>query len=47
MNCLVVLSHPLPESLNRHFADTAIAALTGAGHKVELLDLYHSEFDPA
>lgn len=46
MNCLVVLSHPLPESLNRHFADTAIAALTGVGHKVELLDLYRTAFDP-
>lgn len=46
MNCLVVLSHPLPESLNRHFADIAIKELTSAGHKVELLDLYRTEFDP-
>ncbi|MBT1158647.1 NAD(P)H-dependent oxidoreductase [Aminobacter anthyllidis] len=46
MNCLVVLSHPLPESLNRHFAETAIIELTSAGHKVELLDLYRTEFDP-
>lgn len=46
MNCLVVLSHPLPESLNRHFADTAIAELSRAGHKVELLDLYRIDFDP-
>ncbi|PWK71771.1 putative NADPH-quinone reductase [Aminobacter sp. AP02] len=46
MNCLVVLSHPLPESLNRHFADTAIQELTSAGHKVTLLDLYAKGFDP-
>ena len=46
MNCLVVLSHPLPESLNRHFADIVIDELTRAGHKVTLLDLYASGFDP-
>lgn len=46
MNCLVVLSHPLPESLNRLFADAAIEELTAAGHKVTLLDLYASGFDP-
>lgn len=46
MNCLVVLSHPLPESLNRHFADIAMRELAAAGHKVTLLDLYQSEFDP-
>ena len=46
MNCLVVLSHPLPESLNRHFADTAVAELASAGHTVTLLDLHASGFDP-
>lgn len=46
VNCLVVLSHPLPESLNRHFADIAIKELSSAGHKVTLLDLYASGFDP-
>lgn len=46
MNCLVVLAHPLTGSLNRHFADAAVAELTASGHKVTLLDLYLSEFDP-
>lgn len=46
LNCLVVVAHPLPGSLNRHFADIAVAELTAAGHKVTLLDLYESEFDP-
>ncbi|WP_442866023.1 NAD(P)H-dependent oxidoreductase [Aminobacter sp. HY435] len=46
LNCLVVLAHPLAESLNRHFAEVAAAELTAAGHKVTLLDLYQSEFDP-
>lgn len=46
MNCLVVLSHPLPQSLNRHFADLAVAELTAAGHTVTLLDLYEAQFDP-
>lgn len=46
MNCLVVLSHPLPQSLNRHFADLAVAELAAAGHSVTLLDLYDTGFDP-
>lgn len=46
MNCLVVLAHPLGGSLNRHFADAAVAELVAAGNKVTLLDLYQDEFDP-
>lgn len=46
MNCLVVLSHPLAASLNRHFAETAVAELKAAGHDVTFLDLYQAEFDP-
>ncbi|WP_378948650.1 NAD(P)H-dependent oxidoreductase [Mesorhizobium sp. ANAO-SY3R2] len=46
MNCLVILSHPLAKSLNRHFADLAVAELEAAGHSVTLLDLYKAEFDP-
>ncbi|ODT07805.1 MAG: NAD(P)H dehydrogenase [Mesorhizobium sp. SCN 65-20] len=46
MNCLVVLAHPLPESLNRHFADIVEIELARAGHGVTVLDLYKAEFDP-
>ncbi len=46
MNCLVDLSHPLPESLNRHFTDIVEKELASAGHGVTVLDLYQAEFDP-
>ena len=46
MRCLVVLSHPLPQSLNAHFAQAAVAALRNAGHDVRFLDLYAEGFDP-
>lgn len=46
MRCLVIHAHPLDKSLTRHFLDVANATLAGAGHSVELLDLYPSDFDP-
>lgn len=47
MRCLVVLSHPLPQSLNAHFARVAVKALSEAGHEIRFLDLYAEGFDPA
>ena len=46
MRCLVVLSHPLPQSLNAHLAQFTVAALKDAGHEVRFLDLYAEGFDP-
>jgi NAD(P)H dehydrogenase (quinone) len=47
MKCLVVLAHPLEDSLCRALARTAIDALRAAGHEVEVEDLYASNFAPA
>jgi putative NADPH-quinone reductase len=43
---LLVYCHPNPESFTASVRDTAIAALTTAGHEVDLLDLYAEGFDP-
>ena len=40
MNVVVVLAHPCSDSFNHALAATAVEALTGAGHHVDLLDLY-------
>ena len=40
MNVVVVLAHPCSDSFNHALASTAVEALTGAGHHVDLLDLY-------
>jgi NAD(P)H dehydrogenase (quinone) len=47
MHCLVVLAHPLADSLCAALARTAVAALERGGHGVELVDLYHEGFAPA
>lgn len=47
MKCLVVIAHPLADSLCQSLAQTAIAALTRAGHEVVVEDLYGSAFAPA
>lgn len=47
MKCLVVIAHPLAESLCRSLADEAIAALRRAGHTIEVLDLHAEAFEPA
>jgi NAD(P)H dehydrogenase (quinone) len=47
MKCLVVIAHPLTDSLCYAFADSAITALKEAGHEVEIEDLYASGFPPA
>ena len=46
MRILLVYCHPCPESFNAAVRDRAIAALTQAGHEVDLLDLYAEGFDP-
>lgn len=47
MKCLVVLAHPISDSLCHALAHSAIQALTEAGHEVQVEDLYHAEFSPA
>ena len=47
MKCLVVIAHPVTNSLCHTLANTAIAALKEAGHEVEIEDLYASAFPPA
>ncbi|OLP59051.1 NAD(P)H dehydrogenase [Xaviernesmea oryzae] len=46
MQVLIVLAHPLPDSFAATVAKEARAALEGAGHAVEFLDLYAQDFDP-
>lgn len=43
---LVVLAHPNEHSLSAHFSERAAAALRGAGHAVERLDLAAAGFEP-
>lgn len=47
MNCLIVIAHPLAESLCHSLARTAAETLSAAGHRVEIEDLYQSDFAPA
>lgn len=47
MHCLVVIAHPLKESLCRTVAGTAIGTLRSAGHEVAVEDLYAQGFAPA
>lgn len=46
MNCLLVVAHPLADSLCAHLADVAAATLAAAGHQVVREDLYAEAFDP-
>lgn len=46
MRGLVVLAHPLPRSLSRRLAETALQALREAGAEADLLDLHADGFDP-
>lgn len=43
---VVVLCHPNPEGFGAASARAAVDALTAAGHRVTLLDLYAEGFDP-
>jgi putative NADPH-quinone reductase len=47
VKCLVVVAHPLSDSLCHALAHTAIEALGAAGHQVEIEDLCQSGFPPA
>lgn len=44
--CLVVHAHPDPESFNSAVRDRAVAALEGAGHAVDVIDLYGTGYGP-
>jgi len=47
MKCLVVIAHPVSDSLCQFMAQSAVAALKAAGHVVQVEDLYQSAFPPA
>lgn len=47
MKCLVVVAHPLPDSLCRSLARLATKELEAAGHEVTVEDLYDSGFSAA
>lgn len=47
MKCLVVVAHPLADSLCAALAREVIATLAAAGHEVTVEDLYRAEFAPA
>lgn len=47
MRALVVLAHPLGDSLCAHLASEAINALRARGATVDILDLYAEQFQPA
>ncbi|MGO3385142.1 MAG: NAD(P)H-dependent oxidoreductase, partial [Acinetobacter guillouiae] len=47
MKCLVVIAHPVTDSLCQSLAKTAIATLIANGHEVVIEDLYASGFSPA
>lgn len=47
MRCLIVIAHPLSESLCHSLAKTAIEELTVAGHDIQVLDLYEDGFAPS
>lgn len=43
---LVVFAHPDPDSFSGALCASAVTALRGAGHHVDLIDLYAEDFDP-
>jgi putative NADPH-quinone reductase len=47
MRALLVLAHPLSDSLCAHLAHQAIDALRAHGATVDILDLYAEQFQPA
>lgn len=46
MKALIVYAHPEPTSFNGALKDRAVACLEGAGHEVQVTDLYAEKFDP-
>jgi putative NADPH-quinone reductase len=47
MKCLVVIAHPLEESLCRFLGMHVVAQLNNQGHKVVVENLYESGFNPS
>lgn len=47
MKCLVVVAHPLVDSLCAALARDVIETLAAAGHEVTVEDLYQADFAPA
>jgi NAD(P)H dehydrogenase (quinone) len=47
MRALLVLAHPLSDSLCAHLAQQAVDALRARGATVDILDLYAEQFQPA
>lgn len=47
MKCLVVVSHPLKESLCHYLMAQTVEHLKSKGYQITLLDLYESKFFPA
>ncbi|MCC5900529.1 MAG: NAD(P)H-dependent oxidoreductase [Halomonas sp.] len=47
MKCLVVVSHPLEDSLCHYLAAQTVEHLTSNGYQITLLDLYKNNFEPA
>ncbi|NQZ81268.1 MAG: NAD(P)H-dependent oxidoreductase [Colwellia sp.] len=46
MNCLVVIAHPLKDSLCHYLSQKTISHLEAKGYKVTVKDLYKENFDP-
>ena len=46
MHALIVYAHPEPSSFTGALKDTAARVLRGAGHTVEISDLYAEDFNP-
>ena len=46
MNVLIVYAHPEPTSFTAALKDAAVDALSAAGHRVEVSDLYGEGFNP-
>ena len=43
---VVVLAHPLKDSLCAHLVSLASSLITSAGHDLQIIDLYERDFDP-
>ena len=46
LNCLVVLAHPLKDSLCHHLSAKMINHMTNKGYRVTVKDLYKENFNP-
>ena len=47
MKCLVVIAHPLAQSLCHTLLSAAVDTLAANGHEVDVLDLHRAGFSPA